>query len=99
MSQTCANSPMRLISRALDPFRGHLFRHPGVALARGESGDPSTASLGTKTGASLQLATEGDIQIAFRTAFRSAGRTACSNHGCFRIQMRLLQLGCGSGKY
>jgi hypothetical protein len=47
---------------------------------------------------SLQLATEGDIQIAFRTAFRSAGRTACSNHGCFRIQIRLLQLGCGSGK-
>lgn len=54
---------------------------------------------GAKTGTSLPLATEGDIQIAFRTAFRNAGRTACSNHGCFRIQMRLLQLGCGSGKY
>lgn len=99
MSQTCANSLMRLISRALDSFRGHLFRRLGVALARGESGNPSTASLGTKTGTSLQLATEGGIQIAFRTAFRSAARTACSNHGCFRIQIRLLPLECGSGKY
>jgi hypothetical protein len=96
MSQICGNSLMRLISRALDSFREHLFRRPGVALVRGESG---TASLGTKTGTSLQLATEGDIQIAFRTAFRGAGRTACSNHGCFRIQIRLPQLGCGSGKY
>jgi hypothetical protein len=47
MSQT--SSLMRLISRALYSFPGHLFRRPGVALTGGESGDPSIASFGTKT--------------------------------------------------
>lgn len=96
MSQTCANSLMRLISRALDSFRG--WAPLSRIGSRRERGSKHCISR-TKTGTSLQLATEGDIQIAFRTAFRNAGRTACSNHGCFRIQMRLLQLGCGRGKY
>jgi len=43
-------------------------------------------------------ATEGRPQIKSRTTFRISGITTCSNHGCFRIQIGLRQLGCGSGK-